>query len=296
MNKRILPIIKTDSCIKKLVGFAAIFIFWYLIGNIIILILTSCIKDPLNAMKCAQLAGSICIFIITPITYQLFFSDNIKGDIGLGKIDNWRMPILGIIAMYAALPFINQLTIWNESITLPKALESLEIMMKIMEENAKAMTEQMLIAENFWGLLTNIVIIAIVPAIGEELTFRGVLQNILVRHTKNAHIAIIAAAALFSAIHMQFYGFLPRMLLGIIMGYFYYYTKNIWVPILMHFVNNATVTVLEYLHTKGISDIDPESFGRMTSPLAIALSAAAIVISIVIIAKPWRNKNIAQDV
>lgn len=291
MNKRIFPIIKTDSCLKKLVGFAMIYIFWYLIGIIMLVILTLSIKNEVMAMKCGQLAGSICIFIITPITYQLFFSNDIKNDIGLGKISDWRIPILGIVAMYASLPFINQLTIWNESISLPAALEGVEEWMKMMENDAKETTEQMLSADNLGGLLFNILNIAIVPAIGEELTFRGVLQNIIVRHSRNAHIGVIVAAALFSAIHMQFYGFFPRMLLGIIMGYFYYYSRNIWVPILMHCVNNGTVTVLKYLNNKNITEIDLESFGIMTNPIAIALSAIAIVFAIVITSRIQQNKS-----
>ncbi|MEL7006274.1 MAG: CPBP family intramembrane glutamic endopeptidase, partial [Bacteroidota bacterium] len=97
--------------------------------------------------------------------------------------------------------------------------------------------------------LVAIIVIAVIPAIGEEIVFRGMLQNELHTASKNAHVAIWVSAIIFSAIHMQFFGFFPRLLLGALFGYLYYWSGNLIIPILAHFINNGFSLVLVYLST-----------------------------------------------
>jgi membrane protease YdiL (CAAX protease family) len=108
-------------------------------------------------------------------------------------------------------------------------------------------------------LLIALVIIAVLPAIGEELVFRGLIQNELFRGTKNIHVSIWIAAFLFSAIHIQFFGFVPRLLLGALFGYLYYWSGNLSLAILAHFVNNAVSVVALYLYQHGKFTFDIES-------------------------------------
>jgi len=82
-------------------------------------------------------------------------------------------------------------------------------------------------------------VISIIPAIGEELVFRGIVQNELLRIWNKKHFAVWVTGFIFSFIHFQFFGFIPRMLLGVLFGYCYLWTKSLWVPIAMHFLNNA---------------------------------------------------------
>jgi membrane protease YdiL (CAAX protease family) len=120
-------------------------------------------------------------------------------------------------------------------------------------------------------------VIAVLPGIGEELLFRGFLQNLLKRIFKNDHVAIWVAAVLFSAIHFQFYGFIPRMLLGALFGYIYVWSGNLLYPIIAHFVNNCVSLVALYVYQKGLTDIDVESTEALPTMYVIIFSALFVV-------------------
>ena len=119
-------------------------------------------------------------------------------------------------------------------------------------------------------LLVAMLVIAVLPAIGEELVFRGLIQNELYRGTKNIHVAIWVAAILFSAIHFQFFGFVPRLLLGALFGYLYYWSRNLWIPILAHFVNNGLSVLVMYFYQRGSFEYDLEN------PESVPLNAVII--------------------
>jgi membrane protease YdiL (CAAX protease family) len=116
------------------------------------------------------------------------------------------------------------------------------------EETAGQLTEQFLHVDTYSGLVINILLMAVLPAVAEELSFRGVLMNLFpAKGDRVPHVAIWCTAILFSAVHMQFYGFLPRMLMGALFGYALVWTGNLWVPILMHFTNNAMAVLLYFV-------------------------------------------------
>ena len=218
-----------------------------------------------TGMKIAQGLSSIFMFVVPPIVY--YYATRMKHqmyDLGFRKPANpWWLIIIGVVLMFISLPVTNQLTRWNEAMSFGGVFEKLEEYLKMLEETAAATTEKMLNVDTIGGLLLNLLVIALIPAVGEELTFRGVLQQGLMRRVKSPHVAILLSAAIFSFIHFQFYGFLPRMFLGILLGYMFYITRSLWTSIAMHFVNNGTAVVLYYLNNKGIIDIDPEHFGEM---------------------------------
>lgn len=107
------------------------------------------------------------------------------------------------------------------------------------------------------------IVMAVFPAIGEELVFRGFIQNDFQRLTRNPHLAIWITAIVFSAVHMQFFGFLPRMLLGALFGYLYYWSGNLIMPMLGHLINNGTMIIAMYLNQKGTISIDLETPERL---------------------------------
>ena len=209
--------------------------------------------------------------------------------LGFQKVKSpwWFYILIGVALMFVSLPVTNQLTAWNEGMSLGKSLTWLEDWIKSLEETAKVTTEKMLNVNTIGGLLLNLVVVALIPAVGEEMTFRGVLQQALTRKMKNPHVAIILSAAIFSFIHFQFYGFLPRMFLGILLGYMFYITGSLWTSMLMHFLNNGTAVVLYYLNNKGVIDIDVEHFGTMNGWM-VALSA---VVTVTLIVCGWKQKE-----
>jgi membrane protease YdiL (CAAX protease family) len=215
-----------------------------------------------NLLKLGQGISSALMFIVPPIVFYLI-TRRVKPlqNLGFRSVQPFWLLFIGILLMFVSLPITNQLSTWNESMHL--GLPKLEDWLQNMEKAATEVTERMLHVNTIGGLLYNLLIIALIPAIGEELTFRGVVQQALVKGCKNVHVGIILSAAIFSFIHFQFYGFLPRMFLGILLGYMFYITGSLWTSITMHFVNNGTAVVLYYLNNKGIIDIDPEHFGEM---------------------------------
>ena len=118
--------------------------------------------------------------------------------------------------------------------------------MKLTEENAEQITKVFLNVTNIKGLLVNLIVMAIIPAIGEELLFRGIIQKLFIEWTKNIHWGIIIAAFIFSSLHFQFYGFIPRMIMGIFLGYLLVWYKSIWLPIIVHFINNSFAVLVYY--------------------------------------------------
>ena len=169
----------------------------------------------------------------------------------------------GLIAFFfavAALPAISMLAEWNKGMELPSFLASVEEMMRQMEESAKLMTEQFLNTSSVGMMFVNLFVMALLPAVGEEMMFRGWLQRVLGKSV-SCHTAIWVAAFVFSAIHFQFYGFIPRMLIGAALGYLYYYTGSLWAPIVAHFTNNAAAVVTAFLTYNGYTSIDFDVIG-----------------------------------
>ena len=160
--------------------------------------------------------------------------------------------LVAAFSMVAALPLINVLVAWNESWQLPACLSGVEAWMQQQEQAAAQVTDRMVGETSPTGLLLNFGVIALLAGLGEEMLFRGTLQRLLAeafsprRRRAGPAVsrgsvvgAIWLTAFLFSAIHLQFYGLVPRMLLGAWLGYLLWWTGSLWVPVLAHALNNA---------------------------------------------------------
>ncbi len=195
-------------------------------------------------LKFLQIIQSAGLFLIPPFIIGWFINRNSFSYLSLNKDISLYSGILVVLVMLVSLPVINFLAEMNAGIELPEQLSNVEQWMKKAEENAKEITEIFLSQNSGIHLLINFLMIAIIPAIGEELLFRGVFQRIFINWIKNKHVGILIAGILFSAFHFQFYGFIPRLLLGVFFGYLFVWSGSIWLPILAHFVNNATAVIV----------------------------------------------------
>lgn len=242
-----------------------------------------------NGMRIGQGISSIMTFVVPPIVYYFITrKERPLEALGFRKVERPWLLLIAAAVMFVSLPVTNQLTEWNENMSFGTFFTKIEDILKTMEEAASNATEQMLNVNTIGGLLLNLIIIALIPAIGEELTFRGVLQQALTRGIKNAHVAIILSAAIFSFIHFQFYGFLPRMFLGILLGYMFYTTSSIWTSILMHFLNNGSAVLVYWLNNRGLIDVDIDHFGASSS-IWIVVASALITIGLIIWS--WRKRG-----
>jgi len=188
--------------------------------------------------------------------------------------------LLAILFLFSFSPLMSLIGEWNMNMTLPAFFKSIESWMAAEEANRAVLTEKMVMVDSFPRLFINLIVIAALPALGEELFFRGALQNIFTRILKNEQLAVWLLAFIFSAIHFQFYGFIPRMLLGVFFGYMLLWSKNIWIPICAHFINNASVTILAFYYTrqgKSYSDLVASDSYSIIVYLGSLISGVVIV-------------------
>lgn len=227
--------------------------------------------EVLNFLKYFQVLQSVGLFIIPPVILGWLFQGNIQEYLQLNKSTRIQNYLLATVALLIVIPFINFLGDLNSKMTLPDSLSGVENWMRSMEDAAQVMVEKFMKVESISGLLFNVFMIAVLPALGEELMFRGVIQKIFSNWTKNQHWGIWISAFLFSAMHMQFYGFLPRMALGAMFGYLLVWTGTMWAPILAHFVNNLMGVLGYYFINKGVITKDVEEWGTGTEQLPLVI-------------------------
>ena len=223
----------------------------------------------ISLLKELQILQSVFLFIIPAFVAAYFFERDSLGYFGMKKNPGGIIILFTFLIMFACLPLINWMVSLNELMKLPASLAGMEDWMKSAEDQAARITVSFLDVHSMGGFFVNMIMIAIIPAIGEELLFRGMLQRLFGEGFRNIHIAIFVSAFLFGAIHLQFYGLLPRMMLGVMFGYLYLWTGTLWVPIIAHFVNNGAAVVVSYLSNTGVIHSDYEKFGATDNVILI---------------------------
>ena len=207
-----------------------------------------------ESLKWLQLLQTLGTFLLPPVCCAWLWGEGHRPFrwLKLDKGADWRLFVLAVTLMICAIPAINLLADLNGRIELPESLAFIEQKLKAYEESAAELTKRFLQADNVWGMLANIGLMAFLPAMAEELSFRGTMQQILSNsqftiHSSKVHVAIWITAIVFSAIHMQFYGFIPRMLMGAMFGYIFVWSGSLWLPIVMHFTNNGLAVFVYWL-------------------------------------------------
>ncbi len=200
----------------------------------------------LGEVLTTQMLYTLVFTFLTPWFYlKLIAKQPLSSVSNETKVDP-KLVIATVIGTFSFL-FVNAYFIeWNANIDFPDFMSGFEEWARNLEEQLAETTEKFTTFNNFTQFLFGFLVIAVLPGIGEELLFRGVLQNSLHKLTKNAHVAIWVSAFIFGAIHLQFYGLVPRMLLGAVFGYLYVWSGNIWYPIISHIANNGIAVIMTY--------------------------------------------------
>lgn len=225
-------------------------------------ILTNISTDPkiLNAAKFLQVFSQIGMFVpawFFPKAIQQDSATFLKTKSGFTIKDISFALALIIIST----PLISWLVYANESITFPASMADIEHQLRLAEDAAAQLTQAFIKTDSFNGLLLNIFVVALVPAICEEILFRGAMQQFFVMCFKNKHFAVWITATIFSAFHMQFFGFLPRLILGVFLGYMFAYSGSLWVSVIAHFLNNLIALLASfYKWNEGTIDFLKEDF------------------------------------
>lgn len=233
-------------------------------------------------LKYFQIVQTLGLFVVPPFIIVFFLYGEVWKSLQLKSLPEWPMAIRVILIMIIGLPVINLLAMWNLQIDLPQWLNSVEEWMKAMEETAKKLTDMFLTTDSIGGFLINLLMIAILPAVGEELLFRGILQRFLIEWLRNRHVGVLIASILFSALHLQFFGFFPRLLLGILFGYLFLWSKNLWLPILAHFVNNGVAVIFYFVFGADAVEKEINLIGTESSNLIVAMISLVLVTLLVV--------------
>ena len=189
--------------------------------------------------------------------------------------------ILGIVVLLVALPFVDWTGIFNHDL-IPETT-AIGKWMKASEESAAKQIEFMLKRNTVQDLFINLVLVAVFAGVGEELLFRGVLQRLFIKLFKNPWAGILVTAFIFSAIHLQFYGFIPRFILGILLGLIYWYSGSLWPAIIAHFAYDAFAVIMIWFNPAlAEQDSVAISFGNKS---ILAAASLALIIGIVILMK-----------
>ena len=277
-------------------GIMALLFVASMVGYVLYVQLTG--LQSVMALKMAQLVQSLLVFVVPALLAVWCWSRRPAEWLRLRAVGNGWVYAIVVVLMIVAQPGINMLATWNEGIRLPAFMSEIEQYFQDMEASARELTEMLAAAPTIGTMLLNLVVLAAVPAIGEELSFRGVLLGLIdgdttlgarISPSRRTHIAVWVVGIIFSLIHFQFYGFIPRMLLGVVLGYLLVWTGSLWVPMVAHFTNNALVVLLYFAEEHfAISSESLESFGTGTTSWAGWLS---LLLSLLLL---WLVRNAVQ--
>jgi membrane protease YdiL (CAAX protease family) len=206
----------------------------------------------LKGLWILQLVGTTLPLLISPLFFSYIVVHEPEDYLKTSFHFPWLLIVVVFLTMILSSPLMEFVGNINQSMNLPQWMRD--------EENLlQKASDGMLQMKTIWSMFFNLVFIGLITAIAEEFLFRGCLQTIFMRWMKNKHVAIWITAILFSAFHMEFFGFLPRLLLGLFFGYFVAWSGSIWPAIWAHFVNNGTVVVLTYLYQHKLINLNPDN-------------------------------------
>lgn len=207
-------------------------------------------------------------FLLVPLLYLFFLDYPVFRHIHF-RIEGESLPLfLSLVIVLASIPLNSLVNYWNMHLELPD-LGGFQEWAMGEEKSRQLLTDYMTNFNTSWELLLGVVVIALIPGVTEEFLFRGIVQNKIRAVSQSPHLAIWLSAIIFSAIHIQFFGFFPRLLLGALFGYLYYFSANLWVPILAHFVNNLVTLLAIHWYKTGRLDVDVQSEMRPAYSVAM---------------------------
>jgi uncharacterized protein len=209
-------------------------------------------SNSINAIKFLNLFITIGTFLVPALIIPQILRKNTSEYLTLNKPVEWKFLLYCLVLFVVIYPFLDWTISLNQGMQFPSFMEDLGNKLKMQDDSIQVLTSRFLEMGNIQGLIINLVVIAFIPAFIEELFFRGLIQNIVTKWLKNIHISIIFTAIFFAAIHMEFLGILPRIILGLILGYIFYWSGSIWSSVFFHFLNNATAVVLVFLSQKSL--------------------------------------------
>lgn len=250
-------------------------------------------SDMAAYYRIIQSFGSVGTFMLPPLFFSYFAECNCFSYNKLNKSPRYSMVNIVLVMSLLILPIVMALSEWNEGWKLPQSLAGLEDWMRRIDEQNTELVNLMARDPRIGILFINLFVMAVLPAVGEELLFRGTIQTFLQKWTKNPHWAIWITAFIFSAIHFQISGFIPRMLIGAYLGYLFYWSGSLWLPIVAHFLHNSWSIISDFIFLRRGYDLENLSFSDIHGWKYIL--GVAIILAIGGIYLLWRNRRIPEN-
>lgn len=249
--------------ISRLFLFLCVTCLALIIGGALTLLMMKLIDDETTSLRIMAVIQDVLIFILPSIVTAVIITRLPASFLCVNKGTSIRSIIMVILIMLVSMPVMNYIIAWNESIVLPESLSGIEQWMRNAEQNARESINVLLGGTTIMDLVISILIVGILTGFSEEILFRGMIQRLIqtASHRMNAHVAIWVTAFIFSAIHLQFFGFIPRLLLGAFFGYLMWWSGSLWLPIIAHAFNNSMVALFTWMYQNGTTGMDLNKIG-----------------------------------
>lgn len=243
----------------------------------------------INTMVFLQLLSQLMVFILPAFVFSYLVNKNPFNYYHTIDKTNVLKYVIALICIFSAAIFIQSLTIDKATFVFPKSLHFFETLAKTTQENYDSFVAKLLTITNPLMLILVFIMVAVMPAIGEELLFRGMLQESLEKGFKNRWVAIFISGILFGIIHFEFYNFFALCFMGFVLGYIYSITKNIYITILMHFINNGTALIVMILYKKNMITMNPDD----KAPIYVVIGGG--ILMLITCFYYWKNKLISEE-
>lgn len=279
---------KNGGILNNMGGWSQLFFLFFLffsglITAAVVILLTMSTEQMMNSphsMRFAMVIQTVFLFIVPALLFAYLCQGSPKAYLKIETETNYSLLLFAILFIIVVQPLIYCISYYNQQLTLPESMVSVEQWMRASEDSALKSLNLLFADKSIFGLIFNLLVLAIVAGLGEELFFRGCIQQIMKKIFANRHIAIWITAIIFSAIHFQFYGFIPRMLLGALLGYLFVWSGSIWVPVIAHTFHNAANVILTYIYydTPEYEQIDNLEFGQNSLIIIISFVLSALML------------------
>ena len=265
-------------------------------GDVIRILEQNEVESNIGLLKFLQVLYSIGLFLVPAILSGFLIQRNTWKYLKADRISNYWVIILVIALMVISIPWINFTSFLNESLSLPERWGDLMERIRENDANSWDLMKAYLQTENIGGLLINVFMVALIPALGEEFLFRGIIQRILTEWFRNEHLAIWIAALIFSLMHYQFLGLIPRVMLGALFGYLFVWTGSIWVAVLAHFINNAVAVIYYYIFYQGTLEVEPDHIGLEENALLMIITSVMLTFLLLAVIQKQRKELVQSGI
>ncbi len=287
---------KQMSWFVKIILLGALAMMMLFVVTIVIMIAFGARFTGLNVQLTIVALQNVVIFIVPVVILALICRSTegrpVSQTMWIAKSPTFKSIALVVLVYIVALPAMNWIVEWNEGLHLPQALHKYENLLHEMEDSAQGVTNDLLLTKSWGGMIMRFLLVGVLTGLGEEMFFRSGMLGSMHFGKVRRHVAVWTVAFIFSAIHMQFFGFVPRMLMGAWFGYVMLWSGEVWTPAIAHSLNNGLVVIFTFLSNNHyIDDNFVETMGVPEKGQMPWLAIASAVATVIVIVLFMRKKK-----